>query len=117
MLIGIGSAAQRLAFITGLLSLKLTERCLVESWMVLLGRLSNISGLLIFSFAHTTALIFTGETTVTCEEVAFKNKMTLNPLTNILSVPLPGFAASLTTFWSQVFCLLLWASSRLCLFW
>lgn len=61
--IGIGSAAQNLAFITSLLSLKLTERCLVDLWMVLLGLVSNISGLLIFSFAHTTALMFTGETT------------------------------------------------------
>lgn len=63
-LIGIGSAAQHLAFITSLLGLKLTERCLGEYWMVLFGLVSNISGLLIFSFAHTTTLMFTGGTTV-----------------------------------------------------
>lgn len=63
-LIGITSAAQYLATITSLLGLKLMESCMLESWMVLLGLLSNISGLLIVSFAHTTTLMFTGETTV-----------------------------------------------------
>eukprot|EP00066_Takifugu_rubripes_P004874 XP_003968530.1 PREDICTED: proton-coupled folate transporter-like [Takifugu rubripes] len=59
-LIGIGSAAQHLAYITSLLGLKLMQHCLVESWMVLVGLVSNISGLLIFSFANTTAVMFTG---------------------------------------------------------
>lgn len=61
-LIGIGAAVQHLAYITSLLGLKLMQRCLVESWIVLVGLVSNISGLLIFSFANTTAVMFTGET-------------------------------------------------------
>lgn len=63
-LIGIGSAVQHLAYITSLLSLKLMQRCLEESWMVLVGLVSNISGLLIFSFANTTAVMFTGEAVI-----------------------------------------------------
>lgn len=61
-LIGIGSAVQHLAYITSLLGLKLMQRCLEESWVVLVGLVFNISGLLIFSFARTTAVMFTGET-------------------------------------------------------
>lgn len=61
-LIGFGSAVQNLAYITSLLGLKLMQRCLEESSVVLVGLVFNISGLLIFSFAHTTAVMFTGET-------------------------------------------------------
>lgn len=61
-LIGYGSAVQYLAYITSLLGLKLMQRCLEESWVVLVGLVSNISGLLIFSFARTTAVMLTGET-------------------------------------------------------
>lgn len=60
-LIGVGAAAQYAAYITSLLGLRLMQRCLVESWMVVVGLASNISGLLTFSFAHSTALMFTGE--------------------------------------------------------
>ncbi|XP_029699962.1 proton-coupled folate transporter [Takifugu rubripes] len=59
-LIGYGSAALHLAYITSLLGLRLMQRCLADSWVALIGLISNISGLMVFSGADTTALMFTG---------------------------------------------------------
>lgn len=60
-LIGVGSVAQHAAFVTSLLGLGLMQHCLAESWMVLVGLASNICGLLVFSFAHSTVFMFIGE--------------------------------------------------------
>lgn len=74
-----------------LLGLKLAEHCLVEFWLVLLGLLCNISGLLV-SFAHTTALMFTALqvrlhcTKMTYEVVVFSQKMMLQLPLNQLSI-------------------------------
>lgn len=59
-LIGYGSAALHLAYITSLLGLRLMQRCLADSWVAVIGLISNISGLVVFSGADTTALMFTG---------------------------------------------------------
>lgn len=61
VLIGYGSAAQHLAYLSSLLGLKIMQRCLEESWVALVGLASNISGLVVFSVADTTQLMFTGE--------------------------------------------------------
>lgn len=60
-LVGYGSAALHLAYLTSLLGLRLMQRCLADSWVALIGLVSNISGLVVFSVADTTALMFTGE--------------------------------------------------------
>lgn len=60
-LIGYGSAALHLAYLTSLLGLRLMQRCLADSWVALIGLVSNISGLVVFSVADTTAVMFTGE--------------------------------------------------------
>lgn len=59
-LIGYGSAAQHLAYLTSLLGLKLMQCCLADSWVALVGLVSNITGLVVFSTADTTQLMFTG---------------------------------------------------------
>ncbi|TKS81089.1 Proton-coupled folate transporter Heme carrier protein 1 PCFT/HCP1 [Collichthys lucidus] len=59
-LIGYGSAAQHLAYLTSLLGLKLMQRCLADSWVALVGLASNIIGLVVFSVADSTDLMFTG---------------------------------------------------------
>lgn len=61
-LIGYGSAAQNLAFLTSLLGLKIMQYCLEDSWVALVGLASNIIGLVVVSVADTTQLLFTGET-------------------------------------------------------
>lgn len=60
-LIGYGLALMNLTSLTGLLVLKVTQRCLEESWVALIGLVSNVAGLLVFSVANTTGLMFTGE--------------------------------------------------------
>ncbi|XP_061575278.1 proton-coupled folate transporter [Cololabis saira] len=59
-LIGYGSAAQHLAYLSSLLGLKLMQYCLDDSWVALVGLASNITGLVVFSVADTTNLMFTG---------------------------------------------------------
>ncbi|XP_043976447.1 proton-coupled folate transporter isoform X1 [Gambusia affinis] len=59
-LIGYGSAAQNLAYLSSLLGLKAMQRCLQDSWAALVGLVSNIAGLVVFSVADTTQLMFTG---------------------------------------------------------
>ena len=60
-LIGYGSAAQHLAYLSSLLGLKVMQRCLEDSWVALVGLASNVIGLMVFSVANTTELMFTGE--------------------------------------------------------
>ncbi len=60
-LIGYGSALQMFSFLTSLLGLKIMQQCLTDSWVALVGLVSNISGLVVFSLADTTQLVFTGE--------------------------------------------------------
>ncbi|XP_019943917.1 proton-coupled folate transporter isoform X2 [Paralichthys olivaceus] len=59
-LIGYGSAAQHLAYLSSLLGLKIMQRCLEDSWVALVGLASNITGLVVFSVADTIQLMFTG---------------------------------------------------------
>ncbi|XP_059186886.1 proton-coupled folate transporter [Centropristis striata] len=59
-LIGYGSAAQHLAYLSSLLGLKIMQRCMEDSWVALVGLASNIMGLVVFSVADTTQLMFTG---------------------------------------------------------
>ncbi|KAF0030490.1 hypothetical protein F2P81_017221 [Scophthalmus maximus] len=59
-LIGYGSAAQHLAYLTSLLGLKLMQLCLEDSWVAIVGLASNVIGLVVFSVADTTQLMFTG---------------------------------------------------------
>ncbi|XP_013860770.1 proton-coupled folate transporter isoform X2 [Austrofundulus limnaeus] len=59
-LIGYGSAALHLAYLSSLLGLKLMQRCLEDSWVALVGLASNIIGLVVFSVADSTQLMFTG---------------------------------------------------------
>lgn len=60
-LIGYGSAAQHLAYLSSLLGLKIMQRCLEDSWVAVMGLVSNITGLVVFSVADTTQLMFTGK--------------------------------------------------------
>ncbi|XP_060902440.1 proton-coupled folate transporter [Labrus mixtus] len=59
-LIGYGAAAQQMAYLTSLMGLKLMQHCLKDSWVAVVGLVSNISGLLVLSVADTTQLMFTG---------------------------------------------------------
>ncbi|KAM3875022.1 proton-coupled folate transporter [Diretmus argenteus] len=59
-LIGYGSAAQHLAYLSSLLGLKIMQHCLEDSWVALVGLTSNIIGLVVISVADTTQLMFTG---------------------------------------------------------
>lgn len=58
--IGYGAAAQQLAYLTSLIGLRIMQYCLKDSWVAVVGLVSNISGLLIFSVANTTQLMFIG---------------------------------------------------------
>lgn len=60
-LIGYGSAAQHLAYLSSLLGLRVMQRCLEDSWVAVVGLVSNMAGLVVFSAADTTQLMFTGE--------------------------------------------------------
>nr|XP_046244877.1 proton-coupled folate transporter [Scatophagus argus] len=59
-LIGYGSAALHLAYLTSLLGLKIMQCCLVDSWVALVGLASNIASMVVFSVTDTTELMFTG---------------------------------------------------------
>ncbi|KAM9370641.1 proton-coupled folate transporter [Phaethornis superciliosus] len=59
-LIGYGSAANYLVYLSSLGGLRLLQLCLEDTWVAEIGLLSNISGLVVISFATTTALMFTG---------------------------------------------------------
>ncbi|MCJ8740245.1 hypothetical protein PDJAM_G00056640 [Pangasius djambal] len=59
-LIGYGSAAQHMAYLTSLLGLRVLQHCLDDSCVAILGLVSNIAGLVVFSVANTTGLMFTG---------------------------------------------------------
>lgn len=60
-LIGYGSALQNMAYLVSLLALRVLRGCVSESWLALLGLISSISGMVVFSVANTTALMFTGQ--------------------------------------------------------
>ncbi|KAM4045867.1 LOW QUALITY PROTEIN: proton-coupled folate transporter [Anomaloglossus baeobatrachus] len=59
-LIGYGSAAEHLTYLSSLAGLRLFQLCLADSWVAEMGFLSNISGLVVFSLAATTPIMFTG---------------------------------------------------------
>lgn len=60
VLIGYGSAVLHLAYLSSLMGLKILQRCLEDSWVALVSLASNVAGLLVFSVADTTPLMFTG---------------------------------------------------------
>ncbi|MEE6469130.1 hypothetical protein FKM82_008514 [Ascaphus truei] len=59
-LIGYGSAAEHLTYLSSLAGLRLFQFCLADSWVAEIGFISNISGLIVISVAATTPLMFTG---------------------------------------------------------
>ncbi|KAI4883158.1 hypothetical protein NFI96_001217 [Prochilodus magdalenae] len=59
-LIGYGSAALHLSYLSSLLGLKALQYCLEDAWVAIVGLVSNMTGLVVFSVANTTALMFTG---------------------------------------------------------
>ncbi|CAM4667733.1 proton-coupled folate transporter [Caretta caretta] len=59
-LIGYGSAASYLTYLSSLAGLRALQLCLEDTWVAELGLLSNISGLVLISLASTTPLMFTG---------------------------------------------------------
>nr|XP_012596264.1 proton-coupled folate transporter isoform X6 [Microcebus murinus]XP_012596265.1 proton-coupled folate transporter isoform X6 [Microcebus murinus] len=59
-LIGYGSAAQHLPYLTSLLGLRLLQCCLADAWVAEIGLAFNILGMVVFAFATVTPLMFTG---------------------------------------------------------
>ncbi|XP_007894718.2 proton-coupled folate transporter [Callorhinchus milii] len=59
-LIGYGSAAEHLTYLSSLLGLKLLQQCLEDTWIAELGLMSNIAGLVVISVATTIPIMFTG---------------------------------------------------------
>ncbi|XP_005402812.1 PREDICTED: proton-coupled folate transporter [Chinchilla lanigera] len=59
-LIGYGSAAQQLPYLTSLLGLRLLQYCLADAWVAEIGLAFNILGMVVFAFATITPLMFTG---------------------------------------------------------
>ncbi|XP_068945928.1 proton-coupled folate transporter isoform X1 [Petaurus breviceps papuanus] len=59
-LIGYGSAARHLSYLVGLLQLWSLQLCLKDSWVAEISLAFNIVGMVLFSLAKTTALMFTG---------------------------------------------------------
>ncbi|OXB58097.1 hypothetical protein ASZ78_012502 [Callipepla squamata] len=57
-LIGYGSAASYLAYLSSLGGLRLLQLCLEDTWVAEIGLISNIAGLVVISFATTTPLMF-----------------------------------------------------------
>lgn len=60
-LIGYGSAAQHLPYLTSLLGLRLLQHCLADAWVAEIGLAFNILGMVVFAFATITPLMFTGK--------------------------------------------------------
>ncbi|XP_067864644.1 proton-coupled folate transporter isoform X2 [Heptranchias perlo] len=59
-LIGYGMAVEHLTYLTSLLGLKMMQRCVEDSWIAEIGLVSNMAGLVVFSVAVTSPLMFTG---------------------------------------------------------
>uniref|UniRef100_A0A8D0L4V0 Proton-coupled folate transporter n=1 Tax=Sphenodon punctatus TaxID=8508 RepID=A0A8D0L4V0_SPHPU len=59
-LIGYGSAAMYMAYLSSLAGLRALQLCLADTWVAELGLLSNVVGLVVISLAATTPLMFTG---------------------------------------------------------
>ncbi|XP_060115305.1 proton-coupled folate transporter [Heteronotia binoei] len=59
-LIGYGSAAHYLTYLTSLAGLWLLQKCVADTWVAEMGLLSNILGLGVIALAATTPLMFTG---------------------------------------------------------
>nr|XP_003227310.1 PREDICTED: proton-coupled folate transporter [Anolis carolinensis] len=59
-MVGLGSAASYLTFLSSLAALRLLQKWMPEAWVAELGLLSNVSGLVVLSMAMTTTLMFTG---------------------------------------------------------
>lgn len=75
-LVGYGSAAQHLTYLTSLVGLKLMQYCLADTWVAEIGLSFNILGMVVFAFATTTPLMFTGKVktgpSTRCPQMCFK---------------------------------------------
>ena len=60
-LVGYGSAAQHLPYLTSLVGLRLLQHCLADTWVAEIGLAFNILGMVVFAFATITPLMFTGK--------------------------------------------------------
>lgn len=60
-LVGYGSAAQHLPYLTSLLGLRLLQFCLADTWVAEIGLAFNILGMVVFAFATITPLMFAGK--------------------------------------------------------
>lgn len=60
-LIGYGSAALYLTYLTSLAGLWLLQKCVADTWVAEMGLLSNVLGLGVIALAATTPLMFTGK--------------------------------------------------------
>ncbi|CAF94139.1 unnamed protein product [Tetraodon nigroviridis] len=49
-----------MSYLVSLLALKVLQSWISEPWLIVIGLISSISGMVVFSVANTTALIFTG---------------------------------------------------------
>ncbi|XP_007441716.1 proton-coupled folate transporter [Python bivittatus] len=59
-LIGYGSAAHYLTYLSSLAGLRLLQMCMEDTWVAEVGLLSNVLGLVTMALAGTTPLMFTG---------------------------------------------------------
>ncbi|XP_076027491.1 proton-coupled folate transporter [Genypterus blacodes] len=59
-LIGYGSAVQHLTYLSSLVGVKVLQTFLEDSWVAMVGLVSNIVGLLVIGVADTTTLMFAG---------------------------------------------------------
>ncbi|XP_078404410.1 proton-coupled folate transporter isoform X1 [Cetorhinus maximus] len=59
-LIGYGSAVEHLTYLSSLLGLKVMQLCLKDNWIAEIGLVSNMAGLVIFSLAATSSVMFSG---------------------------------------------------------
>ncbi|XP_067866887.1 proton-coupled folate transporter [Heterodontus francisci] len=59
-LIGYSLAVEHLTYLSSLLGLKAMQLCVADSWIAEIGLVSNMAGLVIFSVAATSSVMFTG---------------------------------------------------------
>lgn len=72
-LVGLGSAALYLAYLSSLLGLRVMQCCLEDSWIAVAGLVSNMGGLVVISLARSSALMFTGKPVGKGSQSVFQN--------------------------------------------
>lgn len=71
-LIGYGSAARHLQYLSSLLGLRLLQSCLADTWVAEIGLAFNILGMVVFAFATITPLMFTGNVCVPRDSLSYR---------------------------------------------